>query len=105
LGLVRARSGSARAAPRLITDGAICHAPQPELHQRLHLAALEAHEADQHLVAVPIIDGGRAAFPWRTWLFRLGFLLRLRFHHRSNLVEHPVLPPLELLTAHARSPI
>ena len=86
---LRRGSPAAAAAPRLVADGAVRHAPKAELGQRPNVVALEAHQRNQHLVALPIEDGGRAATTGlgisAGWGERL---VRTRKHRRGNFVEH-----------------
>jgi hypothetical protein len=89
--LPRLRGGgsSAAPAPGLVSDGPVRHSPQPELGQRTHLVALEAHQGNQHLIAVDIEDGGPAAAAWLRLSAASGQRLQRDGEHgRGNLVEH-----------------
>jgi len=86
---LRGRSTSARSAPGLVPDGAVRHAAQPELCERPDVVAFEAHQRNQHFVAVAVEDGGSPATArpglqacWR------GRRARSRKHRRRDLVEH-----------------
>ena len=60
-------------APRLVADRAVRHLAQPELRERPHLVALQAHEGDEHLVAVGVVDGRATPLRLRGRGARAGF--------------------------------
>lgn len=86
---LRGRRATACPAPGLVPDGSIRHPSEAELRQRADVVALQAHQRDEHFIALAVEDGGRTATA------RLGFSAdwskrgaRTRVHRRGDLVEH-----------------
>src|SRR6185369_5978818 len=100
--LLRGRSATAAATPGLIADGPVRHLAEAELPQRLHLAALQAHQGDEDLVPVGVEHRARPALLRASPLRGAGPARRWREGGR-HLVEHDPWNSQEPLTPGCRS--